>query len=71
MRTGALVAGGVLAGLLIGASVGAALAWGRPAEPAALLRNGLLEGWVVTRDDEALLCTDPVVFVHARQIECP
>ena len=71
MRTGALVAGGVMVGLAIGASIGAAVGAARAPEPAATLRNGPLEGWAVTRDDEALLCTDPMVFIHAKQIECP
>ncbi len=71
MRSGALFVGGVLLGLALGASVGAVVASGMAGQPTAILRNGLLDGWAVTRDDEALLCTDPMVFIHAKQIECP
>jgi hypothetical protein len=63
--------GGVAVGLAVGASIAAAVAAAGEDEPTATLRNGLLEGWVVTRDEEALLCTDPMVFIQAKQIECP
>ena len=32
--------------------------------------NGVLRGWEVTRDNETLLCRDPIVYIRARQIEC-
>ena len=35
------------------------------------LRNGVLAGWEVTTDNEVLLCSDPIVFIRAKQIECP
>ena len=34
------------------------------------LGNGILRGWEVTRDNETLLCRDPVVYIRAKQIEC-
>jgi len=40
-------------------------------EPTVTIGNGPLEGWQVVRDDETLLCENPIVFVLARQIECP
>ena len=40
-------------------------------EPSIVLKNGVLEGWEITRDDETLVCTDPTVFIRAKQIECP
>lgn len=56
--------------LLLGALMfGAAALVSR--EPTVTIGNGPLEGWHVVRDDETLLCEDPIVFVHARQIECP
>jgi hypothetical protein len=71
MRLGVALAGGLVAGFAIGASLGAAVASARVSDAAAALRNGVLSGWAVTRDDEALLCRDPMVFVRAKQIECP
>ena len=58
---------GLLAAATAIAALGAAVAGD---EPTFTLRNGVLEGWEVTRDDEVLLCRDPVVFIRARQIEC-
>ena len=40
-------------------------------EPTVTIGNGPLEGWQVVRDNETLLCEDPIVFVAAKQIECP
>ena len=48
----------------------AAMLLATAAEPMVTIRNGVLENWIVTRDDETLLCEDPVVFIHARQIQC-
>lgn len=59
-----------LAGFVLGAAV-AILVAARPGEPEVVIANGVLSGWQVVRDDETLLCEDPVVFVRARQIECP
>ncbi len=59
-----------LVGFLVGATLGT-LVSARSREPAVLVTNGLLVGWQVVRDDETLLCDDPMVFVRARQIECP
>lgn len=61
----------LLVGVAIGAVLGAAVASVVAGEPTVTLRNGLLKGWVVTRDNQVLLCTDPMVFVRAKQIECP
>lgn len=58
-------------GMVIGAALGVTVASAIAAEPTATLRNGVLKGWVVTRDDQALLCIDPMVFVRAKEIECP
>jgi hypothetical protein len=58
---------GLLAAAAAIAGVSAAIA---DNEPTFTIRNGVLEGWEVTRDDEVLLCRDPVVFIRARQIEC-
>lgn len=61
----------LLVGVVLGAAIGAAVASAIAAEPTVTLRNGVLKGWVVTRDDQVLLCTDPMVFVRAKEIECP
>ena len=57
-------------GFLIGAVLGgvAVLAFGD--EPSLTIRNGVLKGWAVTKDDETLVCTDPMIFIRAKQIEC-
>ena len=60
----------VLAGILIGAILGGSAALVVAGEPSVLVRNGVLKGWAVTRDNESLVCTDPIVFVRAKQIEC-
>ena len=39
-------------------------------EPSLTIRNGILKGWVVTSDNEVLICRDPMIFIRARQIEC-
>ena len=57
--------------LTLGVLVVAVAAAALTREPAVTIRNGPLEGWHVVRDDETLLCEDPIVFVQARQIECP
>ena len=57
-------------GVLIGIVLGGSVAFVFAAEPSLLIRNGVLRGWAVTRDNESLLCTDPIVFVRAKQIEC-
>lgn len=59
-----------VAGLIIGVILGTTLVM-LAQEPAVTIKNGPLEGWSVVRDDETLLCEDPIVFVRARQIECP
>lgn len=59
---------------LIGMLLGVVLASGILAfaqEPSLTVKNGTLEGWLVVRDDETLLCEDPTVFIRARQIQCP
>ena len=60
----------LLAGILIGVVLGGSAALVVAREPSLLLRNGVLKGWAVTRDNESLVCTDPIVFVRAKQIEC-
>jgi hypothetical protein len=54
--------------------IGAALGWGAvravAGEPSVTIYNGVLNGWLVTRDDESLVCTNPIVFIRAKQIEC-
>jgi gas vesicle protein len=60
----------LFAGFVCGAVFGAAGALLLGEEPSILLRNGVLKGWEVTRDDESLLCKDPIVFIRAKQIEC-
>jgi hypothetical protein len=66
MTAGGLLFVGITIGL--GLATGSALLWAD--EPTRILRNGILKGWPVTRDNEALLCRDPVIFVRAKQIEC-
>ena len=61
----------LLIGIGIGVVIGAGSALVLGDEPSFTLRNGLLKGWVVTRDKEALLCRDPMIFIRAKQIECP
>ena len=39
-------------------------------EPTLVLRNGILKGWEVTKDNERLVCKDPMIFIRAKQIEC-
>jgi len=57
-------------GVLFGAALATAVvAYGQ--EPSVTVKNGVLEGWTVARDDETILCEDPTVFVRARQIQCP
>lgn len=59
---------------LIGMLVGLILASGLLAlaqEPSLTVKNGTLEGWIVVRDAESILCEDPTVFIRARQIQCP
>ena len=60
----------LFAGIFIGIVLGGSVAFVLADEPSLLVRNGVLKGWAVTRDDESLLCTDPIVFVRAKQIEC-
>jgi len=60
--------------LLVGILIGAILSW-RTAlalggEPSFTIYNGVLKGWAVTKDHESLVCKDPMVFIHAKQIEC-
>lgn len=62
--------GRFLAGLVVGLALGGAAVFVTQ-EPSVTITNGILEGWAVVRDDETLLCEDPMVFVRARQIECP
>ena len=60
--------------LLVGLAIGAAVGWGVVIavadEPSVTIYNGVLNGWVVTRDNESLVCTNPIVFIRAKQIEC-
>lgn len=60
----------LLAGILIGVILGGSAALVVAGEPSWLVRNGVLKGWAVTKDNETLVCTDPMVFVRAKQIEC-
>ena len=60
----------LLAGIGLGFVHGAAGALLSADEPTFLLRNGILKGWVVTRDNETVVCRDPMIFIPARQIEC-
>jgi gas vesicle protein len=60
----------LLAGLVIGAVLGGAAALAFGDEPSLTIRNGVLKGWAVTKDDEKLICTDPMIFIRAKQIEC-
>ena len=61
----------LLAGILSGTLMGWVIGFGHRLEPSIPIHNGLLKGWVITTDHEALVCTDPIVFIHAKQIECP
>ena len=60
--------------LCVGISVGAILGAGGVLlladEPTLVLRNGMLKGWEVTKDNETLVCRDPMIFIRAKQIEC-
>lgn len=60
-------------GFVLGFAAGALLCRLLEAPPLAPLvpAAGILEGWVVVRDDETVLCESPAIFVRARQIECP
>ena len=60
----------LLAGLAIGAALGWVAVRAVAGEPSVTIYNGVLNGWMVTRDDESLVCTNPIVFIRARQIEC-
>jgi len=60
----------LLAGILIGVVLGGSAVLVFADEPTLLVRNGVLKGWAVTRDNESLVCTDPTIFVRAKQIEC-
>jgi membrane protease YdiL (CAAX protease family) len=64
------VLSGIAIGFVIGILSAAAAAGLRSREP-ALPAAGILDGWIVVRDDETLLCESPAIFVAARQIECP
>lgn len=59
-----------LVGIVLGLGLGAGGVLLIGAEPGVWLRNGILDGWEVTRDNETLLCRDPIVYVRAKQIEC-
>ncbi len=61
----------LLAGILSGTLMGWVIGFGHRLEPSIPIHNGLLKGWVITTDNESLICTDPIVFIHAKQIECP
>ena len=61
----------LVAALLSGAIMGWVIGLGHRLEPSIPIHNGLLKGWVITTDHESLVCTDPIVFIHAKQIECP
>ena len=60
--------------LLVGIVIGVAIGWGAAlvlaGEPSVTIYNGVLKGWVVTRDDESLVCSNPMIFIRAKQIEC-
>lgn len=58
------------AGLVIGMILATTLVM-LAQEPTVTIGNGPLEGWTVVRDDETVLCEAPMVFVRAKQIECP
>lgn len=58
------------AGLVIGVILATTLIM-LAQEPTVTVRNGSLEGWTVVRDDETVLCENPMVFVREKQIECP
>lgn len=62
-----------LCGIAVGVPLGLLLATliHRAADTARLPLAGVLDGWAVVRDDETLLCESPVIFVRAKQIECP
>lgn len=59
---------------VVGIAIGAALGWGAvravAGEPSVTIYNGVLSGWTVTRDNESLVCLNPIVFIRAKQIEC-
>ena len=57
---------GIGVGLVIGAGCALLLA----DEPAIVIRNGILKGWEVTKDNETLVCRDPMIFIRVKQIEC-
>lgn len=71
MRAAAFVLAGFAAGAAAGAAVSVLGRESGASEPVATVGNGILRGWDVTRDNEVLLCEDPVVFIRAKQIECP
>ena len=60
----------LLVGILIGVVLGGSAVLVLADEPSVLVRNGVLKGWAVTKDNESLVCTDPMIFVRAKQIEC-
>lgn len=57
-------------GLVIGGLLGAGSVLLVAEEPSLTIRNGILKGWVVTSDNEVLICRDPMIFIRTRQIEC-
>lgn len=59
-----------LAGVVIGALVSTAVTLFAQ-DITITLKNGVLEGWTVVRDNETLLCEAPTLFIRARQIQCP
>ena len=60
----------MLVGTVIGGAIGGGGLLLLGQEPSVVIRNGVLEGWEVTRDNEELVCRDPIVFIRAKQIEC-
>jgi hypothetical protein len=60
----------LLVGIAVGAALGCGLVLAVDREPSVTIDNGVLDGWVVTRDNESLVCTNPIAFIRAKQIEC-
>jgi hypothetical protein len=57
-------------GIVVGVALGMGSVFLLADEPALVLRNGILKGWEVTKDNETLVCKDPMIFIRAKQIEC-
>jgi hypothetical protein len=71
VRASAWLVAGFLSGAAAAAATSALTSGPIAGGPVATIGNGVLTGWEVTKDAEILVCDDPVIFIRARQIECP